>query len=407
MRMTLKKVMPVTNNLENRQILVGVTGGIAAYKSAELIRRLRDCGATVRVVMTKGAREFITPLTLQAVSGNPVHADLFDLQAEAAMGHIELARWAEVILVAPASANFLARLAQGLADDLLSTVCLATRAPIVLAPAMNAVMWKNSLTIENIEKLRRHTFKIVEPDCGSQACGEIGPGRMPEPDGILQVVAALFQVPLLSGKKVIITAGPTHEAIDAVRYIANASSGKMGYALARAACTAGADVTLISGPTHLAVPAGLTCIQVISAKQMHAAVMRHIDKADIFIGVAAVGDFYCKNRHTEKIAKQDFETQLLLEKNPDIIAEVAQLPKRPLVIGFAAETRALIAHAKQKLINKKLDMIIANAVVASQQVFGSDENAVSVLWGDQQLDLPRQTKDQLSKQLIQLIAQLI
>jgi phosphopantothenoylcysteine decarboxylase/phosphopantothenate--cysteine ligase len=388
--------------LLHKQIVLGVTGGIAAYKSADLVRRLREAGAEVRVVMTEAAKQFITPLTMQAVSGNPVHEDLFDLKAEAAMGHIELGRWADVVLIAPASADCMARLLQGEANDLLMTLCLVTKAPIALAPAMNQSMWKNTVTQANAQALREKGFHIFGPAEGSQACGEIGPGRMMEPADLVDKVAALFQTGHLSGKKVMITAGPTHEAIDPIRYITNASSGKMGYALAEAAVAAGADVTLISGPVAITTPAHVKKIEVLTAQEMLTAVMVHITDCDIFLSVAAVGDYRSKTIAVQKIAKTADTLILELERNPDIVASVAALEKKPFVIGFAAETENVLANAKAKLMHKKLDMIIANQV-GDGLGMGSDENAVTVLWRDQQKEFAKMTKHKLAREIIALL----
>jgi phosphopantothenoylcysteine decarboxylase/phosphopantothenate--cysteine ligase len=391
--------------LINKQIILGVTGGIAAYKSADLARRLREAGAEVRVVMTAKAKEFITPLTMQAVSGNPVHDDLFDLHAEAAMGHIELARWADLVLVAPATADFMARMVSGEANDLLATLCLATKAPIALAPAMNQAMWKNTTTQANLQVLKERKIHIYGPGEGNQACGDVGPGRMLEPLEITERAASLFAPGSLTGQRVLITAGPTREAIDPVRYISNASSGKMGYALAAAAVEAGARVTLISGPVNLEKLSHVETIDVISAQQMYDAVMHEVKTCDIFLAVAAVADYRSKEISTQKIAKTDAAPHLDLELNPDIVASVAQLPTRPIVIGFAAETHDLVAHAQAKLKNKKLDMIIANDVTQSQVGIGSDDNAVTVLWQDQQQTFPSMSKQKLARELIALISE--
>ncbi len=386
--------------LINKQIVLGVTGGIAAYKSADLARRLREAGAVVRVVMTENAKQFITPLTMQAVSGNPVHDDLFDLTAEAAMGHIELGRWADVILIAPASANCMARLLQGEANDLLTTLCLVANAPIALAPAMNQSMWKNTSTQDNVQALLAKGIHIFGPAEGSQACGDVGLGRMMEPVELVQQVAALFQTGCLSGKKVVITAGPTHEAIDPVRFITNASSGKMGHAIAAAAVEAGAQVILVCGPVNIATPAHAVKIHVTTSQEMFDAVMSHMSECDIFVSVAAVGDYRCKTIATQKIAKTAATMTLELERNPDIAASVAALAKRPFIVGFAAETENVVANAKKKLLSKKLDMIIANEVRTGM---GGDENAVTVLWGDQQVDFPKMTKQKLARKLIEVI----
>lgn len=388
--------------LVNKQIILGVTGGIAAYKSADLIRRLREAGAFVRVVMTESAKQFITPLTLQAISGNPIHDDLFDLEAEAAMGHIELARWADIIIVAPATADFMARLARGEANDLLTTVCLATKAPIVLAPAMNQGMWKNTPTQENAQVLLSRGVHLFGPGEGSQACGEIGPGRMLEPLEIIERLIPIFNTKLLSGKRILITAGPTREAIDPVRYLTNASSGKMGYALAEAAVEAGASVTLISGPVALLKPSRLKNIDVVSAQDMFEAVMAEIKECDIFISVAAVADYRCQQVSSQKIAKQSDSLTLTFERTPDIVANVAALTPRPWVIGFAAETENVVEKARAKLLHKKLDMIIANQV-GKGVGFDSDDNAVTVLWDDQQKQMDKMPKSKLARELITLI----
>lgn len=391
----------MNNFLANKNILLGITGGIAAYKSADLTRRLCEAGANVRVVMTQHAKEFITPLTLQALSGNPVHSELFDLQAEAAMGHIELARWADVIVVAPATANFMARLLSGNADELLTTLCLAAKTPVVLAPAMNQGMWKNTATQENLQALKTKGIHFFGPTEGSQACGDFGLGRMLEPLEIIERLSQLFATGNLAGKTVVITAGPTQEHIDPVRYISNASSGKMGYALAEAAVEAGAHVTLISGPVHLASPRGLKLINVVTTQEMLNAVMNEIPECDIFLSVAAVADYRCKNSSNQKIKKTEENIILELTRNPDIVATVTQHPSHPYVVGFAAETDSLIEHARAKLKNKNLNMVIANQ---ANDAIGSDENRVSVLWGDEQLDFPKMSKYKLARELISLIA---
>ena len=391
-------------HLFNKQIILGVTGGIAAYKSADLVRRLREVGASVRVVMTANAKEFITPLTMQAVSGNPVHDDLFDLHAEAAMGHIELARWADLILIAPASADFMARLVNGEADDLLTTLCLATTAPIALAPAMNQAMWKNTQTAANVQALAQKKIQLFGPGEGDQACGDVGPGRMLEPLEIVARVKNMFSTGSLSGRRVLITAGPTREAIDPVRYISNASSGKMGYALAQAAREAGAQVTLVTGPVQLEKPTRVNCIDVTSSQEMLDVVLANVTGADVFLAVAAVADYRCKTIAPQKIAKKADEITLVLERNPDIVTTVAQLDQRPFVVGFAAETENLLAHAREKLQKKKLDMIIANEVGHAETGIGSDENAVTVLWRDQQKEFTRMHKQKLARELIELIA---
>lgn len=390
--------------LANKQIVLGITGSIAAYKSADLTRRLREVGAKVRVVMTENAKRFITPLTMQAVSGYPVHEDLFDLRAEAAMGHIDLARWADAIVVAPASADFMARLVAGQANDLLTTLCLATRAPILLAPAMNQGMWQHVLTQDHLQTLQQKGIHILGTTEGSQACGDVGPGRMLEPVDIRDKLSALFCSGDLAGLNVVITAGPTHEAIDPVRFITNGSSGKMGYALAQAAREAGARVTLISGPVTLAKPDRIEYISVVDAQEMYAAVMRKMPKCDIFLAVAAVGDYRCQTVAEQKIHKTNDVIQLLLERNPDIVGSVGQLPDRPFIVGFAAETENLIQQAKDKRKRKNMDMIIANQV-GHHKGMGSDENAVVVIGAKGEIHLPATPKDKLAKQLIAMISE--
>lgn len=389
--------------LANKHILLGVTGSIAAYKSADLVRRLREAGALVRVAMTENAKRFITPLTMQAVSGFPVHDDLFDLQAEAAMGHIELARWADLVLIAPASADFMARLANGQANDLLTTLCLATQAPIAIAPAMNQGMWKHALTQDNLQRLKDKKVTILGPTEGSQACGDIGPGRLIEPSEIVEKINGLFTTGQLAGCNVLVTAGPTHEAIDPVRFITNGSSGKMGYALAEAAREAGANVTLISGPVSLLKPSRMECISVVSAQEMYEAVMKRVAKYDIFLAVAAVGDYRCQTVAEQKIHKHEAATQLLLERNPDIVGSVGQLSPKPFIVGFAAETENVIQQAQAKRIKKKMDMIIANRV-GDGIGMGSDENEVTVLGQDSQITLLPTPKRKLARQLIDIIA---
>jgi len=394
-------------SLTNKRILLGVTGGIAAYKSAELIRRLQDAGADVRVVMTKAATEFITPLTLQALSGNPVHLDLLDTEAEAAMGHIQLARWADLVLVAPATADFLARLANGQGDDLLTTLCLAITAPIAVAPSMNQAMWTNQVTQENRDSLLQKGVRFFGPGDGIQACGESGPGRLLEPPELVELAAEIFPSSFLSGKHLVITAGPTREAIDPVRYISNHSSGKQGFALAEAAVEAGASVTLITGPTHLDTPDRVKRIDVISTQEMFNAVLTEVNDSDIYIGVAAVSDYRPINPVKQKIKKGDGSNQTLtieLVENPDIIATVAKLDPRPFTVGFAAETHNLIEYAKAKLVDKGLDMIIANDVSDSSIGFNSDENRTTVIWDSDQQAIPQMSKHNVARKVIELIS---
>lgn len=388
--------------LSGRHVLVAVSGGIAAYKSPDLVRRLRDVGAIVRVVMTKGAHAFITPLSLQAVSGHPVHDDLLDPAAEAAMGHIELAKWADVILVAPASANTLARLAHGFADDLLSTLCLATTAPIMVAPAMNQQMWSAVSVQNNIQRLHTLGIHVIEPASGSQACGDIGSGRMPEPlelrDAVVELLAP--KEALLRGLHLVITAGPTREAIDPVRYLSNHSSGKMGYALAAQAQRLGAQVTLVSGPTQLQPPPGVHFIAVESAQEMLEAVEGVITQADVFIACAAVADYRLAAVAPEKVKKNADSMQLELVKNPDILATIAGRDKPPLCVGFAAETQDVAHYAADKLKRKKLALIAANDVSDTSIGFNSDSNAMTLFWHDQQGQLQSRELQRANKATI-------
>ena len=389
-------------SLVNKRILLGITGGVAAYKSAELTRRLRDQGAAVRVVMTPAATEFITPLTLQALSGNPVHTELLDHNAEAAMGHIELARWADRVVIAPASANFIARLSNGLADDLLSTLCLATNAPLLIAPAMNRQMWLNPATQENISRLQARKTTLLGPAAGDQACGETGPGRLLEPDEIVQAIAASFKTGQLAGTRVMVTAGPTREFIDPVRYLSNRSSGRMGYAVARAAMESGAEVMLVSGPVALEPPDRVQVVEVVSARQMREAVLADVPLFDIFISAAAVADYRCVETAGQKIKKADAGMALQLKKTPDILFEVSSLSNPPFTVGFAAETESLAANAKQKLMNKKLDMIAANQV-GNGVGFDSEFNALDVHWPGGSQFLETAPKEKLARQLMELI----
>lgn len=396
--------------LTNKRILLGITGGIAAYKSAEIIRQLTKAKAQVRVVMTDGAKEFITPLTLQALSGNPVHHSLLDPEAEAGMGHIELAKWADLILIAPASANFMARLSQGLADDLLTTLCLASEAPIALAPAMNQAMWRDPTTQHNLNKLqevRANQLHIFGPGEGIQACGDTGPGRMLEPLKIAELTAGLFETHSLSGKTVMITAGPTQEAIDPVRFISNHSSGKMGYALAEAARDAGAEVILISGPVKLACPERVTRVDVLSAQDMLDAVMQQIDQADIFIASAAVADYRPAQVAQQKIKKNNDSMSIELIKNPDIVAAVAARENKPYTVGFAAETQDVENYARGKLQKKNLDIIIANDVSNTEIGFNSENNAVTLITADSTQVMPMASKQQLGRQIIHQISILL
>jgi phosphopantothenoylcysteine decarboxylase/phosphopantothenate--cysteine ligase len=392
------------NCLTGKHILLGVTGGIAAYKSAELVRQLRLSGAVVRVIMTTAAVEFITPLTLQALSGNPVHTDLLDPAAEAAMGHIELARWADALLVAPATADFIARVAEGRANDLLAAVCLACDAPVAVAPAMNRAMWENPATGENLATLQTRNIRVLGPAEGLQACGETGPGRMLEPEELVAGLSGMFHTGVLAGRRVLVTAGPTREAIDPVRYLSNHSSGRMGFAVATAAAEAGAAVTLISGPVSLATPAGVQRIDVESAADMYAAVMQAVTVADIFISVAAVADYRPATVAPQKLKKESAENSLDLIRNPDILAAVAALPDAPFTAGFAAETEAVETNAQAKRLAKGVDMIAANRVGAGLG-FDSEENALHVFWEAGEQVLPVTGKGKLARQLLDLIAE--
>lgn len=408
------------NQLSNRKVLLGITGGIAAYKSADLVRRLRDHNAEVRVVMTAAATEFITPLTMQALSGQPVHLDLLNTEAEAAMGHIELARWADLILIAPASADFIAKLANGQASDLLSTLCLASIAPLFVAPAMNQAMWAKTSTQENIQRLTDRRTKILGPGSGAQACGDVGMGRMIEVTEIVAQVSAHFVSGSLAGLNVLITAGPTREAIDPVRYLSNHSSGKMGFALARAAADAGAKTVLIAGPVALESPDRVERIDVISAKDMLNATLERAVNCDIFISTAAVADYRPAQIATNKIKKNneasdkitgeannktiDKTMNLMLVQTTDILATVSALDGRPFCVGFAAETNDVVNYAKGKLKRKKLDMIVANDVSNTDIGFQSDQNAVTVINKTGCEEIPQMTKQSLATQLIARIS---
>src|SRR5512137_600780 len=394
------------------RVLLGVTGGIAAYKSAEIVRRLRERGAEVQVVMSAGAQRFITPLTFQALSGRPVRSDLWDEAAEAAMGHIELARWADRILVAPATAGFIARLAHGLADDLLTTLCLATDAPLSIAPAMNRLMWANAATQANVELIRSRGVTILGPGVGDQACGETGPGRMLEPGELVEAVLAVAPsraasaatTGALAGRKVLVTAGPTRERIAPVRFITNRSSGKMGYAVAEAARDAGAEVVLVSGPVNLPTPAGVRRVDVETAEQMMDAVREHLPGTDIFIAAAAVSDYRPVQAAVEKIKKTSDSLMLALSRTTDILASVAASPSRPFVVGFAAETQNVERNALAKLEGKRLDMIAANQV-GEGLAFDCDDNALTLYWPGGKRELGRACKSRLAAQLVGVIAE--
>ncbi|MGC7560756.1 bifunctional phosphopantothenoylcysteine decarboxylase/phosphopantothenate--cysteine ligase CoaBC [Pasteurella sp. PK-2025] len=390
--------------LQKKRIIVGITGGIAAYKSIELIRLLRKSHAEVRVVLTPAAAEFVTPLTLQAISGNAVSSSLLDPQAELAMGHISLAKWADAVVIAPASADFLARLTVGMANDLLSTLCLATSAPLLLAPAMNQQMFAQAITQQNLTALSARGYHVVGPNAGEQACGDVGVGRMSEPSEIYTALCDIFQSTQdLVGLKVAITAGPTQEAIDPVRYLSNHSSGKMGFAIAEAFAERGASVTLISGPVNLATPKNVQRINVLSAQDMHQQALKSAVENQIFIGCAAVADYRVAEVATQKIKKSGDEISLRLVKNPDIIAEVGHLlHQRPFTVGFAAETQDVEQYALDKLQRKKLDMICANDVSGGQG-FGQDQNSLHLFWQGGEMKLALENKKTLAKQLVNQI----
>jgi phosphopantothenoylcysteine decarboxylase/phosphopantothenate--cysteine ligase len=391
--------------MQGKRVLLGVTGGIAAYKSPDLVRRLREAGAEVQVVLTGGAREFVTPMTFQAVSGREVRSDLWDPEAEKAMSHIELARWADFVIIAPATADFIARLATGQADDLLTTLCLATDAPIALAPAMNRVMWANAATQANVVTLKTRGIHVWGPGEGDQACGEVGAGRMLEPTQLaLHVANTLAPTGPLAGKRVLLTAGPTRERIDPVRFISNRSSGKMGFALAAAAREAGADVTVVAGPCSIATPPGVKRIDVESAADMLVAVLENVDGVDIFIATAAVADYRPANPVECKIKKTSESLEIKMERTVDILATVSAGANRPFVVGFAAETDSVEQYARQKLIKKNLDMIAANEV-GHDKVFEKDDNALLVLWRDGRRELPHAPKISLARDLVALIAE--
>lgn len=391
-------------NLAQSKIIVAICGGVAAYKAVDLIRRLKEKGAIVRVVLTAGAQQFITPLTCQAVSGLPVHSDLFDCTAEAAMSHIELARWADWLLIVPATADVIARIAHGIANDLLTTLYLATTAKVAIVPAMNQQMWAHPQLQANIAHLSAQGVLVWGPASGVQACGDVGLGRMLEVADILEVFAAtIAKSPgRLVGKKVVITAGPTYEPIDPVRYIGNRSSGKMGFALASAFAAEGAKVVLIAGPVKLQTPQYVSRIDVETAAQMWMAVENAITGAAIFVGVAAVADYTIANTANQKIKKSDEALSLVLTPTTDIIKSVAALPQRPYIVGFAAETEQLIAHARAKRVAKNMDLIIANQV-GNELSFDQDDNEVIAIWATGETYFPRQNKETLAKDLVSLI----
>lgn len=389
-------------SLTNKHILLGITGGIAAYKCAELTRLLTRAGARVRVAMTRAATEFITPLTMQALSGQRVHVELLDAEAEAGMGHIELARWADLVLVAPASADFLARMTHGQANDLLTTLILATPAPIAVAPAMNQGMWADAGTQANIAALSERGVHILGPGSGDQACGDVGPGRMLEPLELVSACAGFFEAGFLAGKRLLITGGPTREAIDPVRFLSNHSSGKMAFALAGEAMAAGARVTLISGPVSLTTPENVERIDVVSARDMLAMALERAAAMDVFIGVAAVADYRPETVAADKIKKQAERLELILVKNPDIISEVARLSPRPFVVGFAAETRDIVANGRKKLEKKRLDLLFANNAT---ETFDSDAIAVTAIAAAGNETIKPGSKSTVARLMLRMIAE--
>ncbi|MBS9854763.1 MULTISPECIES: bifunctional phosphopantothenoylcysteine decarboxylase/phosphopantothenate--cysteine ligase CoaBC [Vibrio harveyi group] len=396
--------------LAGKKILLGISGGIAAYKCAELTRRLIERGAQVQVVMTKAAKEFITPLTMQAVSGRPVSDSLLDPAAEASMGHIELAKWADLVLLAPATADLIARMSAGMGNDLLTTLVLATDSPVAVSPAMNQQMYRNIATQENIATLARRGMHIWGPAAGEQACGDVGPGRMLEPMQLVHLCEQFFQPKLLEGKSILITAGPTREAIDPVRYITNHSSGKMGYALASAAAQMGAKVTLVSGPVSLNTPVGVERINVSSAQEMHEAVMTQANKHDAFISCAAVADYRPQTIASQKLKKTEDNDEMVINmvKNPDIVASVAAMTeKRPFTVGFAAETNDVETYARGKLTKKNLDIICANDVSVAGQGFNSNDNAITLYWPEGELALALESKEALSFKILEKMHQLM
>ncbi|GAK16172.1 LOW QUALITY PROTEIN: phosphopantothenoylcysteine decarboxylase [Vibrio sp. JCM 19053] len=396
--------------LAGKKILLGISGGIAAYKCAELTRRLIERGAQVQVVMTKAAKEFITLLTMQAVSGRPVSDSLLDPAAEASMGHIELAKWADLVLLAPATADLIARMSAGMGNDLLTTLVLATDSPVAVSPAMNQQMYRNIATQENIATLARRGMHIWAPAAGEQACGDVGPGRMLEPMQLVHLCEQFFQPKLLEGKSILITAGPTREAIDPVRYITNHSSGKMGYALASAAAQMGAKVTLVSGPVSLNTPVGVERINVSSAQEMHEAVMTHANRHDAFISCAAVADYRPQTIASQKLKKTEDNDEMVINmvKNPDIVASVAAMTeKRPFTVGFAAETNDVETYARGKLTKKNLNMICANDVSVAGQGFNSNDNAITLYWPEGELALALESKEALSFKILEKMHQLM
>jgi phosphopantothenoylcysteine decarboxylase/phosphopantothenate--cysteine ligase len=391
--------------LQDKKIVLGISGGIAAYKTPELVRRLKEQGANVRVVMTEGAKAFITPLTLQAISGNAVADSLLDTQAELAMGHIELAKWADLVIIAPATADIIARITAGIANDLLTTLCLATSAPIAIAPAMNQQMWHALATQANIKTLTERNVQIWGPGSGEQACGDIGLGRMLDVDELVALGSDFFSDKYLQGQHWVVTAGPTREAIDPVRYISNHSSGKMGYAVAHAALRAGAKVTLISGPVTITPPVGCQFISVNSAQEMHQQALKFAPKSTTFVACAAVADYRVAHIAEQKIKKTNDIMQLELVKNHDIVADVAQLSDKPFMVGFAAETQNIEEYARGKLMRKNLDLIAANDVAKLGQGFNSDDNALMLYSAVDKIEIPLANKQIIAQKLVSLINQ--
>jgi phosphopantothenoylcysteine decarboxylase/phosphopantothenate--cysteine ligase len=391
------------SDIQGRRVLLGVTGSIAAYKSPDIVRRLKDQGAEVRVVLTASAEKLVSPTVFQAVSGEPVRGDIWDEQAEAAMGHIELAKWADLILIAPATANLIAQLAAGSAENLLTTICLASEAPVTLAPSMNQAMWRDAATQANCDVLRKRNVMFIGPDDGEQACGDVGPGRMSEPANIVSRMARGGESGPFEGLRIMVSAGPTREAIDPVRFVSNRSSGKMGFALAKAAADAGAEVTLIAGPVSLPTPPRVERIDVETTQQMCDAALANIGDMDIYIGAAAISDYRPKQAAVQKIKKSADTFTLEMLKSPDLLATIAALEDCPFTVGFAAETEKLEQHATDKLKRKKLNMIVAN-LVGEKLCFDADDNEVIVLWQDGRLSLPKLSKQELARQLVDVVA---
>ena len=391
------------SDIQGRRVLLGVTGSIAAYKSPDIVRRLKDQGAEVRVVLTASAEKLVSPTVFQAVSGEPVRGDIWDEQAEAAMGHIELAKWADLILIAPATANLIAQLAAGSAENLLTTICLASEAPVTLAPSMNQAMWRDAATQDNCEVLRKRNVMFIGPDDGEQACGDVGPGRMSEPANIVSRLARGGESGPFEGLRIMVSAGPTREAIDPVRFVSNRSSGKMGFALAKAAADAGAEVTLIAGPVNLPTPPRVERIDVETTQQMCDEALARIGDMDIYVGAAAISDYRPRQVATQKIKKSADTFTLEMIKSPDLLASVAALEKGPFTVGFAAETEKLEQHATDKLNRKKLNMIVAN-LVGENLCFDADDNEVIVLWQDGRHPMPKLSKQELARQLVDIVA---